>query len=68
MFANRWPRTGDLSRTARQNACILDAIRERKVDTVVLGSRGLGDVAGLLLGSVSHKVTHLAPCTCIVVR
>ncbi|WP_256432948.1 universal stress protein [Martelella soudanensis] len=43
-------------------------MRERKVDTVVLGSRGLGDVAGLLLGSVSHKVTHLAPCTCIVVR
>ena len=23
---------------------------------------------GLLLGSVSHKVAHLAPCTCVTVR
>jgi nucleotide-binding universal stress UspA family protein len=35
---------------------------------VVLGSRGLSDLAGLFMGSVSHKVLHLAPCTCVVVR
>lgn len=38
------------------------------VDTIFLGSRGLGDAKGLLLGSVSHKVTHLAECTCVSVK
>jgi nucleotide-binding universal stress UspA family protein len=47
---------------------ILDAIRELGVDTIVLGSRGLGDLRGLMLGSVSHKVAHAAPCHCIIVR
>ena len=42
--------------------------RERGADAIVLGSRGLGDITGFLLGSVSHKVTGLAECTCIVVK
>jgi nucleotide-binding universal stress UspA family protein len=42
--------------------------RERGADAVVVGSRGLGEVAGLLLGSVSHKLAQLAPSTCIIVR
>lgn len=37
-------------------------------DIIFLGSRGLGDAKGLLMGSVSHKVTHLAPCTCVTVK
>lgn len=37
-------------------------------DMVFVGSRGLGDVKGLLMGSVSHKVMHLVPCTCVAVR
>ncbi len=37
-------------------------------DMIFLGSRGLSDVQGVLLGSVSHKVSHLAPCTCVLVR
>jgi len=47
---------------------ILEYAESHNVDTVVMGSRGLGNVAGLLLGSVSHKVAHLAKCTCITVR
>lgn len=47
---------------------ITEIANDRQVDAIVMGSRGRGDVAGLLLGSVSHKVTQLATCTCIVVR
>ena len=37
------------------------------VDAIVMGSRGLGDLRGLVFGSVSHKVGHLATCPCITV-
>lgn len=47
---------------------IVNTAKSRKVDMIILGSRGHGDLAGLLLGSVSHKVNHLAPCTCITVK
>ena len=47
---------------------ILRYSRDNNIDMIVLGSRGLGDVAGFLQGSVSHKVNHLSECTCITVR
>ncbi len=47
---------------------ILEQIEEQGAHLVVMGTRGLGAVKELLLGSVSHKVTQLAPCTCITVR
>ncbi len=39
-----------------------------KFDAIILGSRGVGDVEGLLLGSVSHKVANLASCTVVTVK
>ena len=47
---------------------ILDRAKENDIDMIVMGSRGLSDLSGLLLGSVSHKVSHLAECTCVTVR
>ena len=47
---------------------ILECANRENADLIVVGSRGLGDFGGLLLGSVSHKVNHSAPCTCITVH
>jgi nucleotide-binding universal stress UspA family protein len=47
---------------------IVQVAKERHADAIAMGSRGLGDAEGLLLGSVSHKVSSLAECTCITVK
>jgi nucleotide-binding universal stress UspA family protein len=47
---------------------ILDYASGHPVDMIVMGSRGLSDLRGLMLGSVSHKVCQLAPCSCVTVR
>ncbi len=47
---------------------IVNVARDENFDLIVLGSRGLGDVEGFLLGSVSHKVTSLASCPCLTVK
>ncbi len=47
---------------------ILDYANKEDANLIVMGSRGLTDFNGLLMGSVSHKVSHLAKCTCITVK
>lgn len=37
-------------------------------DLIVVGSRGLGAVKGLFMGSISSKVAHLAPCPVLIVK
>lgn len=46
---------------------IIDSIVSEKVDAVVIGRRGRGQLAGLLLGSVSQKLATLSPCPVIIV-
>ncbi|WP_107851652.1 universal stress protein [Oceanimonas marisflavi] len=38
------------------------------VEVIVMGTRGLGDLAGLVRGSVSHKVANSAKCGVITIR
>ncbi len=47
---------------------ILNKINDLPADCVVMGSRGLGNWSGLIMGSVSHKVSNHASCTCITVK
>lgn len=47
---------------------ITDLAQEEGADLIVVGSKGHSDIAGFLLGSVSHKICHLAHCACLVVR
>ena len=52
-------------RAARE---IIAEAKERGADVIVMGSRGRGDLAGLVLGSTAHKVIHLADRQVMVVR
>ncbi len=47
---------------------IISAAETNKSDLIVMGSRGLGRLAGLLLGSTSQKVVAHAPCPVLIVR
>ena len=47
---------------------ILAAAKHENADMIVMGSRGLGRIEGLLLGAVSQRVSHLATCTCVTVK
>lgn len=47
---------------------IVDCAKQLGADYIVIGSRGLGNFSGLVLGSVSDKVNHMTPCTCITVH
>jgi nucleotide-binding universal stress UspA family protein len=40
----------------------------KDADLIIVGSRGLNPVQRMLLGSVSSKVVHRAPCDVLVVR
>lgn len=47
---------------------IVERAETFKADMIVIGSRGMGDVEGLLRGGVSHRVETLAKCPVLVVK
>jgi nucleotide-binding universal stress UspA family protein len=47
---------------------ILDAVTSFDADLIVMGSRGLGELRGLLVGSVTDKVLHHAEVPVTIVR
>ncbi|MCK6452607.1 MAG: universal stress protein [Alphaproteobacteria bacterium] len=47
---------------------IMAAAKRLGVDHIVMGARGLGNLGGIVLGSVSQKVIHLAGCPCTIVK
>lgn len=47
---------------------ILETADAEGVDMIVMGSRGLGKLSQMLMGSVSHKVSHFSKCTCVTVK
>jgi len=51
-----------------ESDAILRVAESQAADLIVLGTRGLGALKGVLLGSVSRKVLHYAACSVMVVK
>jgi nucleotide-binding universal stress UspA family protein len=51
----------------RPAAEIADIARATRADVIIAGTRGLSTIGGLILGSVTHRLLHLAPCPVLVV-
>lgn len=47
---------------------ILEHAAQNQVELIVLGTRGLGPIRSMMLGSVSRKVSNLADVHCLIVR
>jgi len=47
---------------------ILDYAQKAGIDMIFMGSRGLGKIKSIVLGSVSNKVCQMADCTCVTVK
>lgn len=47
---------------------ILEYAKENGQELIIIGSRGLSGMKGVMLGSVSLKVSQLAPCPVLIVH
>jgi nucleotide-binding universal stress UspA family protein len=56
------------TREGKTARAICDYAKVNKIELIVMGSRGRGEVEALLLGSVSTKVSMLAQCKVMLVK
>ncbi len=54
--------TGPIART------IVSYAKRKKVDVIVIGSRGLGNIEATLRGGISHRVELLSECSVLTVK
>jgi len=47
---------------------VLEHAESGNADLIVMGSRGLGGIKGMLVGATSHKVQNVAKCSVITVK
>ena len=47
---------------------ICEVAKKEKLDMIVMGSRGRTKLEGILLGSCTQRVLHMAPCPVLVIR
>ena len=47
---------------------IVEAVKEGNFDLIVMGSRGIGGIKGVLLGSVADRVADHAECPVMIVK
>ncbi len=55
-------------REGKPARALLEYAKGNGIDLIVVGSRGVGELDAMLLGSVSQKVSMLSECTVMVVR
>ena len=47
---------------------IVKKAKEGNYQLIIMGSRGLGGIKGLMLGSVSQKVSQLSHCPVLIIK
>ncbi|MEE9165880.1 MAG: universal stress protein [Candidatus Neomarinimicrobiota bacterium] len=47
---------------------IIDTVRKKKIDLIVMATHGLGGLSHVLFGSTSEKVVRKSPCPVLTVR
>lgn len=62
--------SGEIRDAAAQHTAraIVDVATAKGVDLIVMGSRGLSDIQGFFLGSVTHKVIQIAEVPVLIDR
>lgn len=57
-----------LIKEGRPGDVIVSEAKSGEYDLIVMGSRGLSDLEGMILGSTAHRVLHAAHCPVLLTR